>query len=529
MRKLLKVVLLLFIFLSSGLALLLNFIGEFDPVQMAIDLKNDNERDQALDVIGFSIENNIGNQQELEALYDEYQYDATEKLNDLFWDGAVKGNVFNVYSGIGCVAADLAVVGDVRDLTKEGISLLTGKDVDYVVAALSAIGVGTTVAEATGVGAPVDAGVSVIKTIVKYASKVLKKIPDSILKTAISAKKFSAAVYEKVWILFKETNFSAPNVATILSKIRDIKYLDPAIAVTKRLKKGGAIFINKTGEAGLKTYESFNKLKLGDLFISAFKRNPKGVLGITKFHTFIHSVKILKKQGFLIPLVLILTFLANLLAMFPFWVPLIVFLASGGYIGWSIHKRMSEISQSSKRDNREVASDGKKEFYIKAEEALKSNGFQYFDGDRDIRGKGRRHASKPDYIAIKNNFMIIGETKSPKEGPESSSWRQIQNGDSKKFRAVRNEVKRREERGDVKKEVGGHEIIIKGQIPDYVTKIGETYDLPTGVLENISLKGGYTVPVNESSNVEEALKNCKKDDWEKINSGNGSVTYIFPL
>ncbi len=31
--------------------------------------------------------------------------------------------------------------------------------------------------------------------------------------------------------------------------------------------------------------------------------------------------------------------------------------------------------------------EGKKEFYKKVEEALKSQGYNYFDGDRDIPGK----------------------------------------------------------------------------------------------------------------------------------------------
>jgi len=65
---------------------------------------------------------------------------------------------------------------------------------------------------------------------------------------------------------------------------------------------------------------------------------------------------------------------------------------------------------------------GKKEFYPKAEHALKSQGYQYYDGDRDIRGKDRAHSSKPDYIATKGDSIIIGEIKSPKEGPNSSSW-----------------------------------------------------------------------------------------------------------
>ena len=218
MRKLLKIVILLFFFFSSGLALLFYYIGDFDPVKMAIGLKNDNNRDQALDVIEFSLENNIGNQKELRNLHDNYQYNIMEKTNDLFWQGAIKGDVFNMYSGIGCVGADLMVFGDVRDLTKQGLNLLSGKDVDHVVAALSAIGVSTTVAEATGVGIPVDAGVSVIKTITKYVTKVFKKIPDSILKTAITGKKYSADAYKKIWILFKEAKCSIPNMTKLFGK-----------------------------------------------------------------------------------------------------------------------------------------------------------------------------------------------------------------------------------------------------------------------------------------------------------------------
>jgi len=58
---------------------------------------------------------------------------------------------------------------------------------------------------------------------------------------------------------------------------------------------------------------------------------------------------------------------------------------------------------------------------------LKSKGYEYYDGDRDISGKGRRHANKPDYIAVKNGKVYIGEIKSPAEGPKSGSWRQSQN------------------------------------------------------------------------------------------------------
>ena len=103
------------------------------------------------------------------------------------------------------------------------------------------------------------------------------------------------------------------------------------------------------------------------------------------------------------------------------------------------------------------------------------------DGDRDIKGKGRRHANKPDYIAVKDGAIIIGEIKSPSEPPTSGSWRTIQPADSEVFKAVRTEVSAREKAGEISKEVGGHEIIIRGQIPDYIMKINDTYELPDGI------------------------------------------------
>jgi len=171
--------------------------------------------------------------------------------------------------------------------------------------------------------------------------------------------------------------------------------------------------------------------------------------------------------------------------------------------------------------------EGKKEFYKKVEEALKSKGYDYYDGDMDIPGKGRQHASKPDFIAIKDNKVYIGETKSPAEGPKSGSWRQIQNSDTREFAAVRMEVVKREKAGLLSPEIGGHIIIIQGQIMDYVRKIGINFDLPASVSRKMEIRMAYAVPKPEEQNVEKALANCRKKAYEKINNGNGSITYLF--
>jgi len=171
--------------------------------------------------------------------------------------------------------------------------------------------------------------------------------------------------------------------------------------------------------------------------------------------------------------------------------------------------------------------EGKKEFYKKVEDALRSKGYNYYDGDRDIPGKGRQHANKPDYIAVKDNKVYIGEIKSPAEGPKSGSWRQVQNSDTKEFAALRTEIAKREKAGLLLPEIGGHEIIISGQIADYVRKIGVNFDLPASISPRIEIRMAYSMPESEEQNVAKALENCRKKVYEKINTGNGSVSYLF--
>lgn len=171
---------------------------------------------------------------------------------------------------------------------------------------------------------------------------------------------------------------------------------------------------------------------------------------------------------------------------------------------------------------------GKKEFYPKVKEIFIAAGYEYYDGDQDIKGKTRQHRRKPDYIAVKGDQIIIGEIKSPEEPPTSGSWRQKQPNDSEEFAKVREDVLDLESAGMVDPNVGGHGIIIRGQIPDYVSRIGITYDLPASA-PGSAIKGGYTVPSEQAQNVKTALSNCGKVKYQVIGNGHGPVTYIFEL
>ena len=171
---------------------------------------------------------------------------------------------------------------------------------------------------------------------------------------------------------------------------------------------------------------------------------------------------------------------------------------------------------------------GKKEFYPKVEETFITAGYTYFDGDRDIKGKTRQHRRKPDYIAVRDDLVIIGEIKSPKESPAAGNWRRKQPNDSDDFAKVRQDILDLESAGMLDPNIGGHGIIIRGQIPDYVANIGVTYDLPSSC-QGAKIKGGYSVPSDQAQNVKIALSNCGKIKYQVLGDGNGLATFIFEL
>jgi hypothetical protein len=171
-------------------------------------------------------------------------------------------------------------------------------------------------------------------------------------------------------------------------------------------------------------------------------------------------------------------------------------------------------------------SEKKTSFYPKFRTDLTSKGYEFWD---EIRGKGLSHSSKPDYLALKNQTVVIGEIKSPVEGPLSPSWRVPQCGDSAEFAKVRLDVAKKEKCGALSRQVGGHEIIIRGQIPDYLSKIGRTYDLPWKIAGGAKFMGGYSSPLTETTNIEQAFTNCGIIPVDKIIGLMGTVTFIFKI
>jgi len=201
----LKFILLFIIILSSSLAIYLHYKGSaFDPIREIQTLKAENRRDDALDLARFFKENQFTDQNKFAKIEKELEYTAAEKIKSFVWNGAIRGQVYDSYSGIGAISADLCVVGDIRDLGIQGWKYLTGgQDFDGFVTILSAAGIGLS-------STPILNGTNALaKNTLKYLKKVPASINKGLLKKFLTGK-MSPANCKKIWELLKKTNGPFP-------------------------------------------------------------------------------------------------------------------------------------------------------------------------------------------------------------------------------------------------------------------------------------------------------------------------------
>jgi hypothetical protein len=163
-------------------------------------LRDENRRDDALDLARFFQDSNADDNQQFIELEKDLKYTRSEKLKSFTYNGAIKGEVYDTYSGAGAIAADLCVIGDVRDFGIQSYKFLSDeKDFDGLVMLLSTSGIGLS-------ATPYLDGVNALA---KNSFKYLKRIPSDlnrgILKRLITGK-ISPTNCKKIWTLLKKTN-----------------------------------------------------------------------------------------------------------------------------------------------------------------------------------------------------------------------------------------------------------------------------------------------------------------------------------
>ena len=196
----LKCMLLFIISISSSLAIYMHYRGSpFDPIRKIQRLNSENRRDDALDLARLFKENEIVDQGKFNQIEKALEYTAAEKIKSFLWNGAIRGKVYDSYSGMGAISADLCVVGDIRDLGIQGWKYLTGdQDFDGFITILSAAGIGlSTTAFLNGTNA-------LAKNTIKYLKKVPALINKGLLQKFLSGK-ISPDNCKKIWTLLKKT------------------------------------------------------------------------------------------------------------------------------------------------------------------------------------------------------------------------------------------------------------------------------------------------------------------------------------
>jgi hypothetical protein len=160
----------------------------------------------------------IADQDKFAKIEKDLEYTAAEKTKSFFWNGAIRGQVYDSYSGMGAISADLCVVGDIRDLGIQGWKYLIGsQDFDGFVTVLSAAGIGLS-------STPfLDGTNALVKNIVKYLKRIPVSINRGLLRKYLTGK-VSPTESKKIWVLLKKTTgpFPVPYPAYPTSKILNI-------------------------------------------------------------------------------------------------------------------------------------------------------------------------------------------------------------------------------------------------------------------------------------------------------------------
>jgi hypothetical protein len=201
----LKTGFLIVVIISSAIVILIEFKGPgFDPIREIQILKNQNRRDDALDLATFFKQNERTESIKLSEIEKDLQYSPAEKIKAFVWDGAIKGQVYDSYSGLGAISSDLCLIGDVRDLGIQGWKYLIGSDdFDRFILILSAAGIGLSSTTF------INGSNALAKNTLKYLKKVPASFNKGLLKKFLSGK-VSPENCKKIWALLKKTNGPSP-------------------------------------------------------------------------------------------------------------------------------------------------------------------------------------------------------------------------------------------------------------------------------------------------------------------------------
>ena len=266
-------------------------------------------------------------QREIEGVRDSLGYQAA-KLRD----GLLSGTSDETIGQVAGVATDLFVIGDLRDLAKQGINWAQGEETDEVIAALAAIGVAASAAQlastaatvgTAGAAAPSVAATTAVKggTVVLKAARKLGKLPPWLGKTLVKAAKTAkdTGKLDSVTELFGNVYALAKtrDGLKLLSHTQDAASLKRMAGFAETFGQQSATLYRIGGETVLKTARRAGELGQDTIKLAA-THGQQGLrlldqIGAVKFVKYSARASKIAYKGDLIRLI------ARLLTRIPTW------------------------------------------------------------------------------------------------------------------------------------------------------------------------------------------------------------------
>ena len=252
-----------------------------DFIPDAERLRAEGRLSEARAVLDFVLSNpELPRQAEAKKLRDDIQGEMSSWLSKAkrLGLGALTGRGSNTEGVIGAITADMFVVGDVRDLVIQGWRYATGNDADPVVAALSLIGIATTLAP------EIDWAPSFLK-IARRTGMMTKRFAEFLVELARETKRTKSSL--KAMECLKDTGALVKRVgpSQALGLMRCVETeRDIKIAAQFAEHAPGAAYtaLNTGGREALRLLEKQGPREGADIVVEAAKRGPEGIAAASR-------------------------------------------------------------------------------------------------------------------------------------------------------------------------------------------------------------------------------------------------------
>ena len=210
---------------------------------------------------------------------------------DKFLQGIVEGHSDEDIGRASAIASDFLLIGDIRDLSIEGMHYANDEEVDRLMVSLSSLGLLATATTlySAGATAPIKGSISLLKS-AKRANKIPSWLQKNLMQQIKIAKesKSLAKLQTLLTPLEKIYNKVGVNQAlNLLSKSRNLKELSSFSKFTTRFGTNSQVLLKSTNGSALKYMQKMpNVSKKNFLYASTYgEKGLKGMhkLGASKF------------------------------------------------------------------------------------------------------------------------------------------------------------------------------------------------------------------------------------------------------